>query len=165
MVQRIKPTTAKSGDLKIGYRRPPKATESDEGISLMRKKSPKQQSGNYEVGKGRPPRSTRWKPGQSGNPKGRPKGAKNLATIFNDALNQKFDIQEKGKTRKITAREGIVRRLVHEALKGNIKATAFVLAKEPEIARNAESVEKITRHMTAQEAAEVYARTLKFLPK
>jgi hypothetical protein len=119
---------------------------------------------SFKIGYRRPPKATQFAPGKSGNPKGRPKGAKNLATIFNDALNQKFDIQERGKTRKITARELIVRRVVHEAVKGNIKATALVLAKEPEIARNAESVEKITRHMTAREAAQLYERSLK-LPK
>jgi Family of unknown function (DUF5681) len=41
---------------------------------------------DYKVGKGRPPLSTRWKPGQSGNPKGRPKGAKNMMTCFREAL-------------------------------------------------------------------------------
>jgi hypothetical protein len=127
----------------------------------MDKKSSKRHSGTYKVGKGRPPQWTRWKKGQSGNPKGRPKGAKNLATIFNEALNQKFEIQEKGKTRKITAREGIVRRLINEALKGNIKATAFVLAKEPEIARHAKPIKMITRGMTPQEAAAAYAQTLR----
>ena len=39
----------------------------------MRRKSPGDD--NYVVGRGRPPLLTRWKPGQSGNPKGRPKGA------------------------------------------------------------------------------------------
>ena len=128
----------------------------------MRKKS--SNSGNYKIGKGRPPQSTRWKRGQSGNPKGRPKGAKNLATIFAEALSQKFEIQEKGKTRMITAREGIVRRVINEALKGNIKATAFVLAKEPEIARNAVPVKMITSAMTAQEAVDAYMQTLKARP-
>lgn len=128
----------------------------------MRRKPPKQRSRDYEVGKGRPPLSTRWKPGQSGNPKGRPKGSKNLATIFNDALKQTLQIQENGKTRKITAREGIVRRLVNEALKGNIKATAFVLAKEPEIAREVESIKTITSDMTAEEAARAYAEMIKY---
>ena len=128
----------------------------------MRKKS--SNSGNFRIGKGRPPQSTRWKRGQSGNPKGRPKGAKNLATIFNDALNQKFEIQEKGKTRMITAREGIVRRVINEALKGNIKATAFVLAKEPEIARNAVPVKMITSDMTVQEATDAYIQTVKTRP-
>ncbi len=31
-------------------------------------------SDDYEVGYGKPPKSGRWKSGQSGNPKGRPKG-------------------------------------------------------------------------------------------
>ena len=31
----------------------------------------------YEVGYGKPPKDTRFKPGQSGNPSGRPKGATN----------------------------------------------------------------------------------------
>ena len=32
----------------------------------------------YEVGYGKPPAATRFKPGQSGNPRGRPKGSKNI---------------------------------------------------------------------------------------
>jgi Family of unknown function (DUF5681) len=98
----------------------------------------------------------RWKPGQSGNPKGRPRGAKNLATIFNDALNQKLKIQEKGKIRRITAREAIVRRVVNEAMRGNLKATALILAKEPEIARIAKAVTRITSDMSPQEAMKAY---------
>ena len=34
---------------------------------------------NERVGYGRPPTTTRFRPGQSGNPRGRPKGARNLA--------------------------------------------------------------------------------------
>ena len=37
-------------------------------------------SDDYEVGYKKPPIHTRFKPGVSGNPKGRPKGTKNLAT-------------------------------------------------------------------------------------
>lgn len=33
-----------------------------------------------------PPEETRWKPGQSGNPKGKPKGSLNLSTLIRDTL-------------------------------------------------------------------------------
>jgi hypothetical protein len=128
---------------------------------MKRKNSSKRHQGDYEVGKGRPPESTRWRPGQSGNPKGRPRGAKNLATIFHEALEQKLQIEERGKPRTITAREAIVRRLVNQALKGDIKATAFVLAKEPEIARQIQPLEKKTAKMTPDELAKFYIRTVR----
>jgi hypothetical protein len=63
------------------------------------------------------------------------KGLKKVLSIFQEALNQKITIEERGKSRIITVQEGIVRRLVAAALKGDLKATAFILAKEPEISR------------------------------
>lgn len=42
-----------------------------------------------EVGYGRPPKKSQFKKGQSGNPKGRPKGSKNFQTIVSDIMNQK----------------------------------------------------------------------------
>jgi len=130
----------------------------------MAKRIASSSSKEYQVGKGRPPRHTRWKPGRSGNPKGRPKGVKNLLTIFIEELNRKLEIQEKGKIRVITVREAIVRRVLNEALKGNIKATAFVLAKEPEIAQHVQEVKRITSSMTPEQAAEAYAQTLREIP-
>ena len=38
--------------------------------------------------KKKPPEGHGWKPGQSGNPKGRPKGALNLQTILDRALSE-----------------------------------------------------------------------------
>ena len=92
-------------------------------------------SGQYAVGKGRPPVATRWKSGQSGNPKGRPRGSKNLITVLTEALNKRIRIQENAKWRTITTREAIATRLVHDSIKGNIRAIAFLLNYEPEIAK------------------------------
>ena len=48
----------------------------------------------YEVGYGRPPLSTRFKPGQSGNPKGRAKQSRNLRTIVKQVSNEQMQIRE-----------------------------------------------------------------------
>ena len=44
----------------------------------------------YDVGYRRPPPASRFKPGQSGNPKGRQRGAKNFATELADELQEKI---------------------------------------------------------------------------
>ena len=43
---------------------------------------------DYAVGYGKPPKHTRFKKGRSGNPRGRPRGAKNLSTLLFGALNE-----------------------------------------------------------------------------
>jgi hypothetical protein len=128
----------------------------------MRNKRPSgTRHGNYKVGKGRPPVATRWQPGQSGNPKSRPKGIKNIDTIFNEALEQKVEIQEKGTVRQISVREGIVRRVVNQALKGDPKAVALVLAKEPEIARKFVLSEQPSPGASAEQILATYQRMIR----
>ena len=65
------------------------------------KGSRKSSDGTYSVGYGRPPEETRFKPGQSGNPKGRPKGSKNLRTLFAEELRRSVTLKENGKTRRV----------------------------------------------------------------
>ena len=81
----------------------------------------------YEVGYGKPPKKSQFKPGQSGNPKGRPKGAKNEATILNGILNRKLAIREAGRARKISVLEAMLLKFTEDALKGNTKSAAFLL--------------------------------------
>ena len=50
---------------------------------------------DYQVGYGKPPRHTRFKRGQSGNPRGRPREAKNLPTLLTEALNERVIVAEK----------------------------------------------------------------------
>jgi hypothetical protein len=66
----------------------------------------------YEVGYGRPPKATRFKPGQSGNPRGRPKGAKSIPALLEGELNRKIRVREGNRERMLTKRELLVRRLV-----------------------------------------------------
>jgi len=80
----------------------------------------------HDVGYGRPLRGHQFKPGQSGNPRGRPKGAKNEATILRILLNRKIEIREGARTRKVTIFEAILLRFTEDALKGNTKAAAFL---------------------------------------
>jgi hypothetical protein len=84
-------------------------------------------TGNDDVGYGRPPRAHQFKLGKSGNPKGRPKGAKSAETILRELMQQKINLNERGRTRRITLLEGILRRIAEDCLKGNIKSAAFVL--------------------------------------
>ena len=83
-----------------------------------------------EVGYRRPPRAHQFKPGQSGNPRGRPKGAKNEATILRAILNRKIEIREGARARKVTIREAILLGITEDALKRNIKAADFVFTRE-----------------------------------
>ena len=80
-----------------------------------------------EVGYRRPPRAHQFQPGQSGNPKGRPKGAKGEATILGELLSCKIAIREGGKLRKVTLLEAILTRMAEDSLKGNVKTAAFLL--------------------------------------
>jgi hypothetical protein len=92
--------------------------------SSHRGKMPK--CASYEVGYGKPPAAHRFQPGKSGNPRGRPKGAKNEATVLRDLLNRKIDVRQGGRARKITVFEAILLRFTEDALKGNTKSAAFL---------------------------------------
>lgn len=77
---------------------------------------------NYEIGYKKPPKGGQFKPGHSGNPKGRPKGSKSLITIVKENFDQKIQINENGKSKTVTIKEAIVKRFSNQALSGDIKA-------------------------------------------
>jgi hypothetical protein len=79
------------------------------------------------VGYGKPPRHTRFKKGQSGNPRGRPSGSKNLSTLVIEALNELVVVAENGGRRKITKRQAIITQLVNQSAKADWRATKLVL--------------------------------------
>jgi uncharacterized protein DUF5681 len=80
------------------------------------------------VGYGRPPKKHQFKPGQSGNKRGRPKGAKNESTILREILLQrKVPMRDGGRMRKVQVLEGMLLRFAEDSLKGNTKSAAFLL--------------------------------------
>jgi hypothetical protein len=70
----------------------------------------------------RPPRKSRFKPGQSGNPKGRPKHARNLKTEFLEELNEVIRVREGDREMKISKQRAFVKSLVAAAIKGDMRA-------------------------------------------
>ncbi len=77
---------------------------------------------DYEVGYGKPPSATQFKPGQSGNAKGRPIGSKNTYKLLEDILNEKVQITQDGHQVKINKKTAILLQAVNTAVKGNLKA-------------------------------------------
>ncbi len=96
-----------------------------------------------KVGPGKPPRHTRFKPGQSGNPNGRPKGSKNLATELQQQLRKVVTITVDGKAKRMTVQEVIARRLANDSMKGVTKAIELLIklasAKPDEAGKDAQS--------------------------
>lgn len=66
-----------------------------------------------------PPAEHQFKPGQSGNPNGRPKKLPRLDDLLSEIMGEEKD--------GITAAEAILKRLRHMATQGNIKAAEMLL--------------------------------------
>jgi hypothetical protein len=75
----------------------------------------RRRSGDYAVGYGKLPQHRLCQPGQSGNPKGRPKGSMNLGTCMARALAKKVAVTEGGQRRVITKAEAIAKQIVNGA--------------------------------------------------
>lgn len=118
---------------------------------VKQSKSSPYQVAPYDVGYGKPPKDTQFKPGQSGNPKGRRRGKRNLRSVFTEALRETVAISENGSTRKVQKMEAIVQVTINKALKGDPKGLAAIiqlsksmglLDEEPNVSANtAESAE------------------------
>lgn len=77
---------------------------------------------DYDVGYGKPPKHSQFKPGHSGNPNGRPNGAKSLSTLLRKALNERIEVNKGGKRLKRSKLDIAIEQLVNKAAGGDIKA-------------------------------------------
>ena len=81
-----------------------------------------------KVGYGRPPVSTRFKPGQSGNPRGRPKGSKSLDQVLRQALDRRVPDPRRGGRHTVRMIELIVEGLVLGAARRDPRMVRLLLA-------------------------------------
>ncbi len=80
------------------------------------------------MGYGSPPLATRFKPGQSGNPSGRPKRVRSLRAELLDELGEMMRVREGGGDAvELTKARAIARALVQAAVGGNLRATTALL--------------------------------------
>lgn len=80
------------------------------------------------VGYCNPPKHTRFRKGQSGNPRGRPKGRLNIATVLERTLRERVVINENGKRKTVTKLEAAVKQLANQAASGELKALQLLTA-------------------------------------
>ncbi|MBO6718883.1 MAG: hypothetical protein JJ913_13075 [Rhizobiaceae bacterium] len=82
---------------------------------------------SHDVGYGKPPAHGRFKPGRSGNPKGRPRGAKSYKAIVAAALHEKITVSTPRGRKRMTKLEALIQTNMNAALKGDPKATDQIL--------------------------------------
>jgi hypothetical protein len=80
-----------------------------------------------KTGYGNPPLRHQFKPGKSGNPRGRPKGSRNLSTDLAAVLSGTVEISDEGKQRRVSRQEAMLLKLCSQALGGDIRAAATVM--------------------------------------
>jgi hypothetical protein len=80
----------------------------------------KKPSGDYEVGCGKPPKEHQFKPGQSGNPRGRPKSKKSGSTDISELLGEPIKVMTGGKVQYMSPFEATLRKLTKKAVDGHL---------------------------------------------
>jgi hypothetical protein len=80
-----------------------------------------------KVGRGNPPKHAQFRKGTSGNPKGRPKGSKNLTTYLIEAARDQVTATVGGRTRKISKIQATAMQLATKAASGDQGAIAKFL--------------------------------------
>ncbi len=80
----------------------------------------KKPSDDYEVGCGKPPKEYQFKPGQSGNPSGRPKSKKSGSTDISKLFSETVKVKAGGKVREMGPFEASLRKLTKRAVGGHL---------------------------------------------
>jgi hypothetical protein len=104
-------------------------------------KNRKRVSGTEQtVGRGKPPKHTQFRKGTTGNPKGRPKGSKNLSTYIMEAARDHVTATVGGRIRKISKIQATAMQLATKAAGGDHAAMGKFLDWIDEIETRAATV-------------------------
>ncbi len=81
----------------------------------------------YEIGYRKPPRHSQFEKGKSGNPRGRPKGSRNLRTDLEEELREPIVVRE-GEIRKTVSKQrAMLKSLTAKAVQGDTRAAGLVV--------------------------------------
>lgn len=81
-----------------------------------------QPSGDYEVGRARPPVHSQFKPGQSGNPKGRPRQNKSFQAYLREALMELMTIKKGNRKMRVPKVIGMIEKQIQNGFNGSTPA-------------------------------------------
>lgn len=90
----------------------------------MKKKKP--QSDSDKVGYCNPPKHSRFQKGQSGNPKGRPRGSRSLSAIAAKELERIVQTNSGQRGEKMKTAEAMIRAHMIKAIKGDVRSAEFI---------------------------------------
>ena len=101
---------------------------------------PESKSASYR----NPPEHSRFKPGQSGNPLGRPKKRKSVADELNEELNVVIPVREGTRTIEMTKARAIARELLRLAMGGDLRAATIVVSCAGRLSNSDEPIQETT---------------------
>jgi hypothetical protein len=113
------------------------------------------------IGYKKPPKTSQWKPGQSGNPKGRPKKIKDLFKLLDLELGQTVQVTINGQLQTLTKAQYIVKNIVNSAMKSDRFAQKLVISSM----KSNQAIEEFELDESDREALEAFLQTPKWPEK
>ena len=110
----------------------------------------------YDIGYKKPPKHTQFRKGQSGNPKGRKKGVRNLKTDIQEELSEVMVVTENGKPVKMSKQRVMVKSLCAKAIKGDTQSSRILI----DLIRNLVELEEGVSQEVATGDEEIINRAL-----
>jgi hypothetical protein len=88
----------------------------------------KKNNDSEAIGYKQPPARYQFQPGQSGNPNGRPKGARNFKSELLDELSEIISFREGGRDISISKQRALIKRVVASAIDGDARSIATLMS-------------------------------------